>query len=844
MGSGGTPQTPPALGRSATIDGILALLRARQDVVVDGEVGLGQESLRAALATAAENDGWRVVAPDGLAGAPLTTRVLLLADLDEIEGSHLRDLTALRLRTPTRFVLTRRPLQPFAAATRHDSNPAIAGAVRVDIRPLTLSESDQLVDEQLARGALPRDVSGVERRWVWVTSGGFPRIALSLLHDLMHADETPVGPVALSRATVVEASAVISALPSVLRELAESLLPLIGVGVTRLQHSFDQAELSLLFESFVVRRHEDALRIPAPIQAALRLHAGGTRIGARAREVLVDICTAIAVDAGCSESEVAVAAAAIIADPELRALLTDETQRSVMSAGMWAARRRGDTTAAAALARRLMTVFPDQESEVLRVAARGARDDFAGYAREVAADDFAGVPPPGLWAWVMSMRFPMTGAADGLLDLLGAVRDRLPSDEARRLDALVVAIRSVAALEAGDVGTAVSLAAQICGGADTDVFAQFRALAVRAAVASIRLNHAELSRVDAEFVALLRRRDQVPGLTDAFARRTAANAALVIALAFTGAGLQRSAEARAFEDTWLTEAMIVGDATRLLPPLVTRLLSAVHDGDSRELQTVTAFIRRHGASELGVQVLAILDRDPHAPLERARMSRFMRFAVSAMRAIGVGLRATMGEFAESLRAIEEQRSPLLRLGLDFVAAASGVAVAATGPALDAEIEEHTVPGALAGYLAGVAAADPTPVLRAAAVFIEAGAAQPAASALEAALLLTGDDAELSEEIRAMRQTLGAASDAAEHSPQALTARERQVALLAAQGMRNRDIARRLYLSVRTVESHLYRAKRKLLIPRESLQLATLLQEPGPPTDAADPEGGPEPVPEA
>ncbi len=43
----------------------------------------------------------------------------------------------------------------------------------------------------------------------------------------------------------------------------------------------------------------------------------------------------------------------------------------------------------------------------------------------------------------------------------------------------------------------------------------------------------------------------------------------------------------------------------------------------------------------------------------------------------------------------------------------------------------------------------------------------------------------------------------------LTARERQLVELASQGLSNAEIAERLVLSVRTVESHLYRAMQKL-----------------------------------
>ena len=46
-------------------------------------------------------------------------------------------------------------------------------------------------------------------------------------------------------------------------------------------------------------------------------------------------------------------------------------------------------------------------------------------------------------------------------------------------------------------------------------------------------------------------------------------------------------------------------------------------------------------------------------------------------------------------------------------------------------------------------------------------------------------------------------------PAGLTAREAEVVDLVRQGFSNREIASRLFLSVRTVESHLYRAMQKL-----------------------------------
>jgi DNA-binding NarL/FixJ family response regulator len=66
--------------------------------------------------------------------------------------------------------------------------------------------------------------------------------------------------------------------------------------------------------------------------------------------------------------------------------------------------------------------------------------------------------------------------------------------------------------------------------------------------------------------------------------------------------------------------------------------------------------------------------------------------------------------------------------------------------------------------------------------------------------------------RAMQELAATGRRARPQEPDAwskLSAQELQVAQLAAQGLTNREIAERLYLSHRTVSSHLYRAFPKL-----------------------------------
>ena len=74
-----------------------------------------------------------------------------------------------------------------------------------------------------------------------------------------------------------------------------------------------------------------------------------------------------------------------------------------------------------------------------------------------------------------------------------------------------------------------------------------------------------------------------------------------------------------------------------------------------------------------------------------------------------------------------------------------------------------------------------------------------------------------DEVRAATgPAIAAAARPAEAGTAPLTSRESQIAVLAREGLSNRQIASRLYLSVRTVESHLYRAMQKLRVSDRAL----------------------------
>jgi DNA-binding CsgD family transcriptional regulator len=85
------------------------------------------------------------------------------------------------------------------------------------------------------------------------------------------------------------------------------------------------------------------------------------------------------------------------------------------------------------------------------------------------------------------------------------------------------------------------------------------------------------------------------------------------------------------------------------------------------------------------------------------------------------------------------------------------------------------------------------------------------------------------ELRAAGERVQRMSDRADT---ALTAQEREIAMLAATGMTNREIGQRLYLSPRTVSTHLYRIFPKLGITsraalRDALEAQRLESVPSP-----------------
>lgn len=150
-------------------------------------------------------------------------------------------------------------------------------------------------------------------------------------------------------------------------------------------------------------------------------------------------------------------------------------------------------------------------------------------------------------------------------------------------------------------------------------------------------------------------------------------------------------------------------------------------------------------------------------------------------------------------------------------------------------------GLYAQHAAAVAAADPAGLDKVAAAFERAGLLLSAADAAAQAVPLHDKAGHRRQSTESAAHALqlaarcGAASPAirAAARPLPVTAREREVAALVAQGLLNREIAERLTVSVRTVEGHIYRACIKLGVADRDELARMIWTDLNPP----EPEGG-------
>jgi DNA-binding CsgD family transcriptional regulator len=234
------------------------------------------------------------------------------------------------------------------------------------------------------------------------------------------------------------------------------------------------------------------------------------------------------------------------------------------------------------------------------------------------------------------------------------------------------------------------------------------------------------------------------------------------------------------------------EAGRLTDEAMTRRPSglSVFDGDAdRALAWVTAAVGERSRA-IGQLVTAAHDQESRG------QPAYAMFALHD--ALRLGAKHVAG------------RLGTLAASLDGPWPAAGVIHARAAVASDAASLE-AVADAFAGLGAGLVAAEAA--AEASWRWAESGHAAPAAAAHAKAIRLSpGEASHALTFTTPLPEMPGLA---------ALTRREQEVAALACQGLSNADIADRLVVSVRTVESHLYSAYGKLGVPDRAALAAVL-----------------------
>lgn len=806
---------PPMLGRAETVASILGTLSTRRDVLVEGEAGLGKAALRLSIARAAESAGWRIARIDQLPTKPSADKTLFIGDLDALSEHEISAIAEAQRVGDLSLALTRRPTHPFAPTPPRGQGALIATATVIELHPLTTQECDALIDEQVARRAVRVDPTWPERRWVWARSGGFPRIAVSLLRDADDAPEEEASLSTLSRRTLIEASAVVSGLPSAIQRLACQLLPLVGVSFSRLRRFFDRVELAMLIESHVVTDRRDTLCIPAPLHAALRMLADGS-IDATAQDVIADICTSIAVDAECSESEIDVASHILASDLGMRTVVDADTQRAVFTMGMWLARRRGESEAAASLARRIMTMFPAETTDAVRRIARNQTDDIPALAEALRTD---GLPPaPHLCLWGLCLQIPFTAIPNGTIELLDEIEAHELSCDRKRVASYRESVRAAVAFQSGDLDEALRLAEETVNGGETDSFARIRSLAVISAVHSVRLNHAGLVATAAIFAELATAIRVERGVEADLLRRTTLDVLATVAVAFGAAGQRVPESLIHLNDQFLSDGLIQEDTATATTAAINHIVFAAQHDRQPEVVGAVRFLMRKRRTDASNWIIAMLREEPVGVLP-ITITPFLQNGALLTTILTAELQLGRDRFSSALAALDLADHALSTVGTDYRAALVGTHNSA--PCEVPGVLADTVPGAMLDYCAGVRDGDTDRLRRSAATFESFGGGEQAQAALDALTPLVSGDKAFERSLRPLRRNVSTLLRALGDHPEHLTPREHEIAALAAQGLRNADIARQLFLSIRTVESHLYRALRKLGVDRDGLTPALL-----------------------
>lgn len=812
---------PALLGRLPLLREVVGLLQDGHDVLVYGTDSLGREAFQLAVEHALTRDGrwalWSVDTAFPVAEADTRFGNIVTVCLDDLDPSQVAKLSAQSANPALQVLAFRRTKSKLDAFSPVPDLPRIARAKRVSLEPLSADELDELIAEQTSRGYSSVERSRTERIALMHYGAGYPHLVTALLREWEESSSYTDYFGGHSTEVLAQAQSVLCELSTPQQQLINALSELVGIDVSRLSQFFDRVETGRLFELRILGSSDGVLTMAPPFRDAARYLPTAQHFLQQARDAIADICMSHYVGAPCRDDELILAASAIATAPETREAILPAAQHQALTTGMLLMRQRGNRDQAASLARRHMTLFPDSPAPFARALGRGDVDAITTLETALAASP-DGAAEATWWEFVCALDLPLLSVPSGAVEAVSRARHLSTNSDHGKFDTFLDALRTAEYIESGEMQSAQELFMhRTTAGIESDLV-RARWLLIECALAAWRLDQAALRQADEKFNLLLNAA-RLPGdAIDNVSTLTSAEAMLLIQLCFGISSLPRSRDADGSVIRLFTSAVSRQDMPATISLLTTALLqSTTRDGEVVPRRTVQ-YLRSAPGTPIALWVLAKLD-ECAAPTGLVRKDGFQFILKSwqIMRAMTVALRKGNKEFRSALEELQNIDAVPVRIARAYLSAVdsieSGLPVSGAPMELPpSALTETSAVGALATKLWGIVHAEPSALLEAAEQLLELGAIEHASHALTCASRI--DSVASSERFEHL---LGQVHQRDRNlSDIVLTRREHQVAMLAAQGYSNREIARQLFLSVRTIESHMYRAMRKLLVPRKSL----------------------------
>lgn len=796
----------------SAIQRAFSAVRSGRHVIVYGDILLDRRTVVATIVSELRTAQISVI--DTAASEPVPATVptgsVIVIDLAMMTPDIERWCTALITHRVVTVLIAAPSTDQVGTAPTLAQRLRAAQAMEVVLAPLTDEQSRAIVAEIAAEHTL--ELAPVEVNWMISVCGGSAPLLRALVHDYAESDESSVA--VFGRRTRIVANEAITEIPPSLLPIARLVAGLPGISRRRLRRFVDPHALDLLTETSIADRVDDTIVINQAVVLALRLTAPATLDDA-AVLVADDVMSSLELGTTCTEAEILLVATMLREHPPLFADVPWTNRSRLLFVTMWLLRRSGATDRAAFAARQLMTQPGWGDVSVLRSIARGNEEDLEALSSDIRGGTFPPEAYDVTMPWVQCLSLPLTRDTEATrwaVDLTDAPVGSAAT--AGILSALRTVFRAAQALQDQNLDLAHELATEVLLPQGAHDATRLRALIILGATASLTADGARVERFVKNILSITLSESD-PGLTYNLARRSLDDALLLCSLTLASLGAPTPAALMNVIDARTHAAALIDDHPALIRMAITRLTI---ERDEANTAGTMRFLARLTRTDLSAWVLSRFGGDP-APLPMHLVSgTFMEHALSSSRLLSTLAHRGPDGLAARWHTYPTANTPFRTIGEAYL----DLTVHKSEPKVDvAELIALTLPknsllGAVRDHVVGVIAHDPTSLDRALHAFIANHAWECARVSNRDLYAIAADDPAWAKQVKAGQRLLQSEMRNVAAAQATLTPRERQITTLAAQGMRNKQIAEKLFVSVRTVESHLYRALHKLSAVREDL----------------------------